>query len=324
MYFDELLKDEKDLSFPPSHKNHVFPVQFRDCLLEIRTNSAKIASSIKYLYMAIIVSEGNNAGSTPVAYCHFKNNAQYIITRNGKFAYSFEDFSESVTRFDWMLMSDIVDHHRHLPIIHASAVAKDRKTVIFVGRSGVGKSSLALLMGLEGWDFISDDIVMVDKGIQGAPRAFCLPGGLAKDLIGKAVPHIKGIKRGKRYVYIAPCKIDMEIASSVLPVTHIIFLEKDLKENRVTYLTPAMTLKHLIDNLFDTSDPFREKLDILIDVTEEVRGAQLTWCDMSLAINEVKDFVSSGSKGHTARHGHQKPLPSGGIPYNSSSHRFFP
>ena len=324
MYFDELLKDEKGLPFPPSHKNHVFPVQFRDCLLEIRTNSAKIASSIKYLYRAIIVSEGNKADSTPVAYCHFKNNAQYIITRNSKFAHSAKNLAESVARFDWMLMSDIVDHHRHLPIIHASAVAKDRKTVIFVGRSGVGKSSLALLMGLEGWDFISDDIVMADKGIQGAPRAFCLAESLTRDLIGKDVPYIEGIKRGGNYIYIDPSLINIEINSSVVPATHIIFLEKGLTENKLKPLTPAVTLHHLMENLFDTSNSFKEKLDILIDVAGNVRGAQLTWCDMSLAIREVKDFVSSGSKCHTARHGHQKPLPSGGVPSNSSSHRFFP
>lgn len=294
MYFDELLKDEKDFPFPPSSKIYSFSIRFGNCLLEIRTNSAKIATSTKYLYRAIIVSRGaNKSGFTPVIYCHFKNSGHYIITRNGTFAYSFKDLSESVARFDWMLMSDIVDHHRHLPIIHASAVVKNGKTILLVGKSGSGKSSFALMMGLEGWDFISDDIVMVEEGICGTPRALCLAESLARDLIGKEVPHIEGIKRGERYVYIDPCKIDMEINSSVLPATHIIFLNKDPIENRVTYVTHAMTLKRLIDNLFDTSGLFREKLDILIDVTERVKAAQLTWCDMSLAINEVKEFVSS-------------------------------
>ena len=191
-------------------------------------------------------------------------------------------------------MSDIVDHNRHLPIIHASSVVKNEKAVIFVGRSGSGKSSLALLMGIEGWEFMSDDIVLADKGINGAPRAFCLVDSLAGDIIGKDVPQIKGIKRGENYVYIDPCQINIGINSSVFPPSHIIFLEKSLKENRLKRLTPATTLQRLVENLFDTSDYFQEKLDILIGVAGRASGAELTWYDLSLAIEEVNEFISSG------------------------------
>ena len=294
MYFDELLKDERDFSFPPSAKTYLFSVQFRNCLLEIKTNSAQIANSIRYLYSALMVSKDNKAHFIPIIYCYFKHNSQYIITRGGKFAYSFRNFSEAVARFDWMLMSDIVDNNRHLPIIHASSVVRDRKAVIFAGKTSSGKSSLALLMGLEGWGFIGDDIVLVDKGIQGAARAFCLAERIASELIKKEVPQIKGIKRGKNYVYIDPCQINIKVNSSIFPVSHIIFLEKDLKENALKQLTPVMTLQRLIENLFDTSNSFREKLDILIDETERASGAELTWCDLSLAIKEVKKFISSG------------------------------
>ncbi len=294
MYFDELLKDEKDFSFPRLSKTYLFSVHFRNCILEIKTNSAKIANSIRYLYREMILNKERNADFIPIKYCYFKNNSQYTITRNGKFAYSYKNFPEAVTRFDWMLMSDIVDHNRHLPVIHASSVVRDGKAVIFVGKSGSGKSSLALLMGLEGWGFIGDDIVLVDKGINGASRAFCLAESLVRELIGKRVPQIKGIKRGKNYVYINPGQINMEINSSVLPVSHIIFLEKDLKENNIKQLTPVMTLQLLIENLFDTSNFLKEKLDILIDATGRARGARLKWCDLSLAIKEAKKFISLG------------------------------
>ena len=294
MYFDELLKDKKDFSFPPSAKTYLFSVQFKNCLLEIKTNSALIANSIRYIYRELIVNKDNKADFLPITYCYFKDSGQYIITRNGKFAYSYKNFPESVTRFDWMLMSEIVDNNRHLPIIHASSVVKNGKAVIFAGKSGTGKSSLALIMGLEGWGFIGDDIVLVDKGVNGATRAFCLGDNLARDIIGKEVPHIKGTKRGKNYLYIDPCQINIQIISSVLPVSHIIFLEKGLKENKLKQLTPAMTLQRLIENLFDTSNYFKEKLDILIDATEKASGAELIWYDIFLAIKEVKEFISSG------------------------------
>lgn len=294
MYFDELLKDKKDFSFPPSGKIYLFAVQFKNCLLEIKTNSTQIANSIRYLYRELIVNKDNKADFLPITYCYFKHNGHYIITRNGKFAYSFKNFPEAVTRFDWMLMSEIVDHNRYLPVIHASSVVKDGNAVIFAGKSGTGKSSFALMMGLDGWGFIGDDIVLVDKGINGATRAFCLGDNLARDIIGKEVPHIKGTKRGKNYLYIDPCQINIQIISSALPVSHIIFLEKGLKENKLKQLAPAMTLQRLIENLFDTSNFFKEKLDILIDTTGKASGAELIWHDIFLAIKEVKEFISSG------------------------------
>lgn len=51
--------------------------------------------------------------------------------------------------------------------MHGSAVAKDGKAIIFLGRSGAGKSTLAAAMCLRGAELLADDAVAIDPGSQG-------------------------------------------------------------------------------------------------------------------------------------------------------------
>jgi hypothetical protein len=47
-------------------------------------------------------------------------------------------------------------------VLHASAVQRDGRAIGFVGRSGMGKSTLAALMCASGWELVSDDVLRVD------------------------------------------------------------------------------------------------------------------------------------------------------------------
>lgn len=55
-------------------------------------------------------------------------------------------------------------------VLHASAVQVDDVAVAFVGRSGMGKSTMAALMCAEGASLVTDDVLRVDlPGSSGAP-----------------------------------------------------------------------------------------------------------------------------------------------------------
>jgi len=45
--------------------------------------------------------------------------------------------------------------------LHAAGVAKDGKAVLFPARSGTGKTTLAMALVNDGWDYIGDDLVIV-------------------------------------------------------------------------------------------------------------------------------------------------------------------
>jgi hypothetical protein len=63
-------------------------------------------------------------------------------------------------------------HRRRFAVFHASALVSDRVSVVFAGRSGAGKSSLALAAVRRGWRYFSDEFAVTDgERLWGWPRA---------------------------------------------------------------------------------------------------------------------------------------------------------
>lgn len=61
-------------------------------------------------------------------------------------------------------------HHGGAPVLHGSAVARDGESVIMLGATNSGKSTLAFLATtLAGWDFVSDDTLVVWRDHPAAP-----------------------------------------------------------------------------------------------------------------------------------------------------------
>lgn len=55
-------------------------------------------------------------------------------------------------------------YQRGMLVLHASSVAMNGKAVVFLGKSGSGKSSIAAALCQRGYGLISDDVVAVDLG----------------------------------------------------------------------------------------------------------------------------------------------------------------
>jgi HprK-related kinase A len=79
---------------------------------------------------------------------------------------------------------------RHL-LLHASAVARDGRSVIMSGASGSGKSTLAALLGEDGWRLMGDEFTLVDPGSGDAlafPRAVSLKNEAIAEMTGRVDP----------------------------------------------------------------------------------------------------------------------------------------
>jgi len=59
-----------------------------------------------------------------------------------------------------------------VPVLHASAVAFGDRAVAFLGRSGVGKSTLCAELAQAGCGFVADDGLALREGVQGDWRCF--------------------------------------------------------------------------------------------------------------------------------------------------------
>ena len=66
-------------------------------------------------------------------------------------------------------------YQRGFFIVHASAVRIDNEAVIFCGRAGRGKSTLAAQLGIRGYALVSDDLCRLDLPAQGTPVVYPSP-----------------------------------------------------------------------------------------------------------------------------------------------------
>ncbi len=77
---------------------------------------------------------------------------------------------EDVTAFLMGSAFAVLLQQRRFLTLHASAIATDTGAVLFIGHSGVGKSTTLAAMHDRGFDMITDDVAAVNFAADGTPR----------------------------------------------------------------------------------------------------------------------------------------------------------
>lgn len=94
-----------------------------------------------------------------------------------------QDLSRAFRQFaPFMLGSLLAPHDRF--VIHAGAIQRDGEAILVLGGSGLGKSTLVLGALRDGWNVLSDDLVLIRSDpsgpvVTGIPRTLTVPGELA-------------------------------------------------------------------------------------------------------------------------------------------------
>jgi hypothetical protein len=101
---------------------------------------------------------------------HYTEGIDYILSRDGArlwIRWSKTVAESSILSYLLGPVMGFVLRARGVVCLHASAVAVDRRAIVFVGDAGAGKSTTAMAMGRLGYPIISDDIVPIyeDAGV---------------------------------------------------------------------------------------------------------------------------------------------------------------
>ena len=86
----------------------------------------------------------------------------YEIHRNGAVVDRAETALRAATRLEWQMVSAAVAAENEYVHFHGAALTRAGRTVLIPGRSGIGKSTLALALACNGFELLGDDIVFVD------------------------------------------------------------------------------------------------------------------------------------------------------------------
>jgi hypothetical protein len=116
-------------------------------------------------------------------------------------------------------------HRRGLLLLHASAVASERGSIAFAGKTSWGKSTTAATFYERGWDFVTDDMLAVKFE---SNSVYVLPGYANMRLWPDAVSHFGEVPESLALVHPAldkrSRKFHQRMASQPLPLTRLYIL----------------------------------------------------------------------------------------------------
>lgn len=175
--------------------------------------------------------------------------------------------------------------------LHSACAAVAGKTVVLLGASGAGKSSLCLSLSLAGARHLGDEVVFVnaDTGyVEPFPKAITLKRG-SFHLIPECRSHVDPARGPIRYF--RP-KHSARMGEAKEPISLIVFPRFDQRcsETRITWLGPEETAFGLVGQCFGGMDRLSDSLATLAKLSE--RGSYaIEFSDASDVCRRIEQLV---------------------------------
>jgi hypothetical protein len=185
---------------------------------------------------------------------------------------------------------ELMKRHRRFPL-HAGCVAREGSGLLLAGMSGSGKSTLTAALVATGWDYLSDDMVLIVREAA-ASRAFGLSDEIdCSDDTAGMVPELRHLVGRPTLAGRDKHSVDVEEAFGVLPVPscrpRALVLPAISGERRsvLKRVSASYALRELAPNVLLTQRAATQAhLDTLAELARDVPCYSLaTGTDLSLA-----------------------------------------
>jgi hypothetical protein len=145
----------------------------------------------------------------------------------------------------WLLSLAWLLRERGCYTLHASAVARGGAGLLIAGDSGSGKSSTALSLIHQGWDFLADDAVLLEPGV--APRLHALARGFAfHPALAERLPGLTGEAVGQKHFAADGTGFPGRPLAACRPAALLFPRVVDADHSRLEPLSPAAALIALL------------------------------------------------------------------------------
>jgi hypothetical protein len=208
------------------NKERTVTINFLDQIIEIRCNSNDAYSLIDFLFGDLICDSDGLAKTQYDIICVGKQPMLSLWEGDKRFY-----FGTSQYRLAYILTNEIIYHciteNGQQHAIHAGAVCNERMGIILPGKSGSGKSSLSAWMISKGYQYLTDELVMLTDAGRIIP--FTRPISLKSDQLQLFLPFLKDrlgeIVTDEHGSMIPHRLLNSGYSHLQPPVTHIIFPE---------------------------------------------------------------------------------------------------
>jgi hypothetical protein len=244
-------------------------------------------------------SEGPASSATRLVIAEV--DGQWLICQGTKILGACRSLQELVPLVQGTVSSLALNQERYLLALHAGGIARDGQAMLLLGESGIGKSVLTAAMLAEGWDYLSDDMVLLDRRslhVKAIPCSLCLKPG-AWSLLAPRYPHrappLRHLRAdGKTVGYISP-PVPKQGFLAPRVIGWVVFLRRlsrapaGIVPGNQIVLRRLDGLQRLIDHCCSIPAPLKHK-DIarLIHWSAGVRWLQLDIGDLDVTVNALR------------------------------------
>ncbi len=208
---------------------------------------------------------------------------------------------------EWQLDLFLSHVVRDRLLLHAGAVAQNGVSIIFPGVSGSGKSSLTLALLLAGYDYLSDELAVIDPhntNISAFPKPLSIknrgpfsaivadhwfgPDSAEIDTARQQLPNYQPVW------YIHPDDLHIHICQSSLPVRFIVF--PTYSPDHAPQLVPLNandTLQKLVENSVNFPQFAGKSLNLLSRLVAGAAGYQLQFNDLTTTIQLLNQLMTT-------------------------------
>ena len=186
------------------------------------------------------------------------------------------------------------DEKEWLGVFHASAVSDGKKSILFLGDSGNGKSTSLALLQANGFNCLADDFVPVtalDSEVYSFPAAISIKRNSLQTLL----PFYPELETGSEYDltslnkivrYLAPKNPDFK---AHLPCESVVFIKYEKDSGlQVSSISKIDAFQQLVPDSW--LSPIKENAAIFLDWFESLNCYQITYSDNEKMIGKVREL----------------------------------
>ena len=179
-------------------------------------------------------------------------------------------------------------------IIHAGAVSRDGDVIAFPGRANLGKSTLVAACLLEGFDYVTDEGLLItsDAGeVKPYPKALWL-SRKSRSALSIEETRLSARLDERHKSAVLPDELGARVAEPPQKLKHLVALDRNGGPLSIQRLGPGAVATHLLTNAFNRYERPVDWFHLTAELARNVYAWRLCYADATEAARYLKSHLA--------------------------------